>query len=65
MTSDASPCPGLRWSTREAELLATTLRHLQEHGYDRLTVEADAGELDFYFMAGDTLALLDLSLIHI
>lgn len=44
MTSDASPCPGLRWSTREAELLATTLRHLQEHGYDRLTVEAVATE---------------------
>ena len=32
-----------RWSPREAELLAVTLRLLQEHGYDRLTVEAVAG----------------------
>lgn len=40
----ASPCPGSRWSAREAELLATTLRLLQEHGYDRLTVEAVAAE---------------------
>lgn len=31
-----------RWSKREAELLATTLRLLQEHGYDRLTVESVA-----------------------
>ncbi|WP_139329719.1 TetR/AcrR family transcriptional regulator [Mycobacterium sp. IS-2888] len=31
---DASP-----WSPREAELLAVTLRLLQEHGYDRLTVD--------------------------
>ncbi|MFZ1175170.1 MAG: TetR/AcrR family transcriptional regulator [Mycobacterium sp.] len=30
------------WSPREAELLAVTLRLLQEHGYDRLTVEAVA-----------------------
>jgi AcrR family transcriptional regulator len=43
-TSDASPCPGSRWSERESELLATTLRQLQEHGYDRLTVEAVATE---------------------
>ncbi|OMC54665.1 TetR family transcriptional regulator [Mycobacterium sp. IS-836] len=27
------------WSAREAELLAVTLRLLQEHGYDRLTVD--------------------------
>ena len=31
-----------RWSPREAELLAVTLRLLQEHGYDRLTVDAVA-----------------------
>ncbi|GAS96862.1 regulatory protein [Mycolicibacterium canariasense] len=36
---DASSCP---WSAREAELLAITLELLQEHGYDRLTVEAVA-----------------------
>ncbi|ORA35968.1 TetR/AcrR family transcriptional regulator [Mycobacterium aquaticum] len=30
------------WSPREAELLAITLRLLQEHGYDRLTVDAVA-----------------------
>lgn len=30
------------WSPREAELLAVTLRLLQEHGYDRLTVDAVA-----------------------
>jgi AcrR family transcriptional regulator len=30
------------WSAREAELLAVTLRLLQEHGYDRLTVDAVA-----------------------
>ncbi|PQM47019.1 putative HTH-type transcriptional regulator [Mycobacterium talmoniae] len=35
--ADASP-----WSPRESELLATTLRLLQEHGYDRLTVDAVA-----------------------
>ena len=43
-TSDASPCPGSRWNRRETELLQTTLRQLQEHGYDRLTVEAVATE---------------------
>jgi AcrR family transcriptional regulator len=37
--SDASTCP---WSEREAELLAITLELLQEHGYDRLSVEAVA-----------------------
>ena len=31
------------WSPREAELLEVTLRLLQEHGYDRLTVDAVAG----------------------
>ncbi|CAJ1499168.1 TetR/AcrR family transcriptional regulator [[Mycobacterium] holstebronense] len=36
---DDSVCP---WSEREAELLAITLELLQEHGYDRLTVEAVA-----------------------
>lgn len=30
------------WSPREAELLAVTLRLLQEHGYDGLTMEAVA-----------------------
>jgi AcrR family transcriptional regulator len=35
--ADASP-----WSPRETELLAVTLRLLQEHGYDRLTVDAVA-----------------------
>ncbi|KUI03720.1 TetR/AcrR family transcriptional regulator [Mycobacterium sp. IS-3022] len=31
-----------RWTPREAELLAITLQQLQQHGYDRLTVEAVA-----------------------
>ncbi|BBX61154.1 putative HTH-type transcriptional regulator [Mycobacterium saskatchewanense] len=31
------------WSPRESELLAATLRLLQEHGYERLTVDAVAG----------------------
>jgi AcrR family transcriptional regulator len=30
------------WSPREAQLLAVTLQLLQEHGYDRLTVDAVA-----------------------
>jgi AcrR family transcriptional regulator len=34
-----SDCP---WSPREAELLAVTLELLQEHGYDRLTLDAVA-----------------------
>ena len=34
--------PASPWSPREAELLAVTLRLLQEHGYDRLTVDAVA-----------------------
>lgn len=33
----ADPSP---WSPREAELLAVTLRLLQEHGYDQLTIDA-------------------------
>jgi len=33
------PCP---WSPRETELLTVTLQLLQEHGYDRLTVDAVA-----------------------
>ena len=41
-TRDAANCQG--WSTREAQLLAITLRLLQEHGYDRLTVDAVACE---------------------
>ncbi|WP_066900592.1 TetR/AcrR family transcriptional regulator [Mycolicibacterium houstonense] len=32
------------WTERESELLAVTLRLLQQHGYDRLTVEAVATE---------------------
>ncbi|MEN4474974.1 TetR/AcrR family transcriptional regulator [Mycolicibacterium cosmeticum] len=39
LRGDASGCP---WSAREAELLAITLELLQEHGYDRLTVDAVA-----------------------
>lgn len=35
--ADASP-----WSPRESELLIVTLQLLQEHGYDRLTVDAVA-----------------------
>ncbi|MFG1930003.1 TetR/AcrR family transcriptional regulator [Mycobacterium sp. NPDC048908] len=39
---DADPdCP---WSPREAELLAVTLELLQEHGYDRLALEAVASK---------------------
>src|ERR1700712_761701 len=39
-SSDADAyCP---WSSREAELLAVTLQLLQEHGYDRLSLEAVA-----------------------
>ena len=37
-----SPCVS-KWTPREAELLATTLRLLQQQGFDRLTVEAVAG----------------------
>jgi len=38
-TNGTSACP---WSAREAELLAITLQQLQQHGYDRLTVDAVA-----------------------
>ena len=34
-------CPP-RWTPRETQLLAVTLQQLQQHGYDRLTVEAVA-----------------------
>ncbi|MGV0037047.1 TetR/AcrR family transcriptional regulator [Mycobacterium colombiense] len=33
-----------QWTTRELELLAATLRLLQEHGYNRLSVDAVATE---------------------
>jgi AcrR family transcriptional regulator len=43
MTQTADRCTQASpWSPREAELLAVTLRLLQEHGYDRLTVDAVA-----------------------
>jgi AcrR family transcriptional regulator len=42
MTQTADPCTESPWSPREAELLAVTLQLLQEHGYDRLTVDAVA-----------------------
>lgn len=34
--------PGSAWTEREAELLSVTLELLQQHGFDRLTVEAVA-----------------------
>jgi AcrR family transcriptional regulator len=40
----ASASSAARWTARETELLAVTLRLLQKHGYDRLTVEAVATE---------------------
>ena len=43
MTQTADRCDQASpWSPREAELLGVTLRLLQEHGYDRLTVDAVA-----------------------
>jgi AcrR family transcriptional regulator len=43
MTQMANGCvQASPWSPREAELLAVTLRLLQEHGYDGLTVDAVA-----------------------
>ncbi|MBJ7340565.1 TetR/AcrR family transcriptional regulator [Mycolicibacterium sp.] len=39
-----APPTAARWTAREAEFLAVTLRLLQEHGYDRLTLEAVATE---------------------
>jgi AcrR family transcriptional regulator len=38
-SEDEAGCP---WSPREAELLAVTLELLQEHGYDRLSLDAVA-----------------------
>jgi AcrR family transcriptional regulator len=40
-TQSTTECP---WTAREAEILAVTLQQLQEHGYDRLTVDAVAAE---------------------
>jgi AcrR family transcriptional regulator len=37
------PAESSPWSPRESELLAVTLRLLQEHGYERLTIDAVAG----------------------
>ncbi|BBX48339.1 TetR/AcrR family transcriptional regulator [Mycobacterium cookii] len=43
MTETARPgVESSPWSPRETELLAVTLQLLQEHGYDRLTVDAVA-----------------------
>jgi AcrR family transcriptional regulator len=42
--SDTKAGHASQWTPREAELLAVTLRLLQEHGFDRLTVEAVANE---------------------
>ncbi|OBH89811.1 TetR family transcriptional regulator [Mycobacterium sp. E2733] len=43
MTQTADRCAQASpWSPREAEILAVTLRLLQEHGYDQLTVDAVA-----------------------
>lgn len=39
MVRSAGPCLDSPWSPRECELLAVTLRLLQEHGYDRLNLE--------------------------
>lgn len=43
-TDPSAPASGCPWSAREAELLAVTLKLLQQHGYERLTVEAVATE---------------------
>jgi len=43
VASDASARSSTpRWTAREAEILAVTLELLQQHGYDRLTMEAVA-----------------------
>ena len=42
MIRSSDGCADSPWSPREAELLAVTLQLLQEHGYDRLTVDAVA-----------------------
>jgi AcrR family transcriptional regulator len=45
MTQTADRCAQASpWSPRETELLEVTLRLLQEHGYDQLTVDAVASE---------------------
>ncbi|NOQ60029.1 TetR/AcrR family transcriptional regulator [Mycolicibacterium fortuitum] len=43
-TSTTHHASASQWTERESELLAVTLRLLQQHGYDRLTVEAVATE---------------------
>ncbi|NOR00451.1 TetR/AcrR family transcriptional regulator [Mycolicibacterium fortuitum] len=43
-TSTTHDASASQWTERESELLAVTLRLLQQHGYDRLTVEAVATE---------------------
>ncbi len=43
-TEDAAEPGQSCWTEREAELLTVTLRLLQSHGYDRLTVDAVAAE---------------------
>jgi AcrR family transcriptional regulator len=42
-TADRATAPS-PWTPRETELLAVTLQLLQEHGYDRLTVDAVAAK---------------------
>jgi AcrR family transcriptional regulator len=43
MTQTADPCAQHSpWSPREAEILAVTLRLLEQHGYDQLTMDAVA-----------------------
>ena len=45
MTQTADRCEQASpWSPRETEILAVTLRLLQEHGYDQLTVDAVASD---------------------
>lgn len=44
MTEHCDDSAGCPWSEREAQLLAITLELLQEHGYDRLTVDAVAAK---------------------
>ncbi|OHU31103.1 TetR family transcriptional regulator [Mycobacteroides franklinii] len=44
LTKDGKGQRASQWTPREAELLAVTLRLLQEHGYDRLSVDEVAAE---------------------
>src|ERR1700728_3985107 len=45
MTQTADRCEQPSpWSPRETEILEVTLRLLQEHGYDQLTIDAVAAE---------------------